>query len=51
MIQGKDWGKEVRAYFPLLFVITLAKASPFRSMAYSTVSFAPIEEVCGQSHK
>ncbi len=33
-------------YFPLNFVITLAKASPFRSMAYSTVSFEPVDEVC-----
>ncbi len=32
-------------YFPLALVIILAKASPFLSMAYSTVSFAPVEDV------
>ncbi len=32
-------------YFPFIFVIVLAKASPFRSMAYSTVSFEPVEDV------
>ena len=32
-------------YFPFNFVIVLAKASPFRSMAYSTVSLEPVDDV------
>ena len=32
-------------YLPFNFVIVLAKASPFLSMAYSTVSFVPVDDV------
>jgi hypothetical protein len=37
---------EMKSYFPFIFVIVLANASPFRSMAYSTVSFEPMDQVC-----